>query len=145
MHKSSPLGSPQTDKIGTLRMGAHGGTLLLDEIGDISLECKPSSSRVLQGSEIFETLGSSEPNSRWMSNLITATHQNWKNAPRPNPAPRDLFFTRPERLPLQVPPLRPTGSTHSSPCIHFHASSRPQMPKKRMAGIEGRCHGFAKF
>src|SRR6202035_5465988 len=58
-HVKGAFTSAHRDKVGRFEL-AHGGTLLLDEIGDISLEVQTKLLRVLQEMTI-ERVGSSEP------------------------------------------------------------------------------------
>jgi len=82
---------------------ADGGSLFLDEIGDISLELQPKLLRAVQEQE-FERLGSSrtiQVNVR----LITATHRNLAAMIRDEKFRQDLFY-RLNVFPIEIPPLR---------------------------------------
>jgi formate hydrogenlyase transcriptional activator len=82
---------------------ADGGSLFLDEIGDISLEIQPKLLRAIQEQE-FERLGSSrtiQVNVR----LIAATHRDLGAMIREEKFREDLFY-RFNVFPIEIPPLR---------------------------------------
>ena len=82
---------------------ADGGSLFLDEIGDISLELQPKLLRAIQEQE-FERLGSSrtiQVNVR----LIAATHRDLRAMIREEEFREDLFY-RFNVFPIEIPPLR---------------------------------------
>ncbi len=82
---------------------ADGGSLFLDEIGDISLDLQPKLLRAVQEQE-FERLGSSTTihvNVR----LIAATHRDLRAMIREEKFREDLFY-RFNVFPIEIPPLR---------------------------------------
>jgi formate hydrogenlyase transcriptional activator len=82
---------------------ADGGSLFLDEIGDISLELQPKLLRAVQEQE-FERLGSTrtiEVNVR----MIAATHRHLPAMIRDGKFREDLFY-RLNVFPIEIPPLR---------------------------------------
>ena len=82
---------------------ADGGSLFLDEIGDISLELQPKLLRAVQERE-FERLGSArtiEVNVR----MIAATHRDLPSMIRDGKFREDLFY-RLNVFPIEIPPLR---------------------------------------
>jgi formate hydrogenlyase transcriptional activator len=82
---------------------ADGGSLFLDEIGDISLELQPKLLRAIKEQE-FERLGSSKTiqvNVR----LIAATHRDLGAMIRDEKFREDLFY-RFNVFPIEIPPLR---------------------------------------
>ena len=82
---------------------ADGGSLFLDEIGDISLELQPKLLRAIQEQE-FERLGSSrtiQVNVR----LIAATHRDLRAMIQDEKFREDLFY-RFNVFPIEIPPLR---------------------------------------
>jgi formate hydrogenlyase transcriptional activator len=82
---------------------ADGGSLFLDEIGDISLELQPKLLRAVQEQE-FERLGSTrtiEVNVR----MIAATHRDLPGLIRDGKFREDLFY-RLNVFPIEIPPLR---------------------------------------
>ena len=82
---------------------ADGGSLFLDEIGDISLELQPKLLRAVQEQE-FERLGSArtiQVNVR----IIAATHRDLPAMIREDKFREDLFY-RFNVFPIEIPPLR---------------------------------------
>jgi formate hydrogenlyase transcriptional activator len=82
---------------------ADGGSLFLDEIGDISLELQPKLLRAVQEQE-FERLGSArtiQVNVR----MIAATHRDLGAMIREEKFREDLFY-RFNVFPIEIPPLR---------------------------------------
>jgi len=82
---------------------ADGGSLFLDEIGDISLELQPKLLRAIQEQE-FERLGSSRTISVNVR-LIAATHRDLGAMIREEKFREDLFY-RFNVFPIEIPPLR---------------------------------------
>jgi formate hydrogenlyase transcriptional activator len=82
---------------------ANGGTIFLDEIGEIPLELQTKLLRVLQERE-FERLGSSRT-LRTDARLIAATNRDLETMVSEQKFRSDLFF-RLNVFPVHVPPLR---------------------------------------
>jgi len=90
---------------------ADGGSLFLDEIGDISLELQPKLLRAIQEQE-FERLGSArtiQVNIR----MIAATHRDLGAMIREGKFREDLFY-RLNVFPIEIPPLR--NGARTFPC-----------------------------
>ena len=90
------------DKNGTFKE-ADGGTLLLDEIGDLSLEAQAKVLRVLQEGE-FEPVGASKTE-KVDVRVVAATHRDLKSEVDEGNFREDLYF-RLAVLVLDLPPLR---------------------------------------
>ena len=91
-----------TRQIGRFEM-ADGGTIFLDEIGELSLELQVKLLRVLQEGE-FERLGGPKT-IRVNVRVIAATNRNLIEAVRNGEFRKDLFY-RLSVFPIEVPPLR---------------------------------------
>jgi sigma-54 dependent transcriptional regulator, flagellar regulatory protein len=82
---------------------AEGGTLLLDEIGDMSLPMQVKLLRVLQ-ERCFERVGSNRSHTCNVR-IIAATHRNLEKAIAAGEFREDLFY-RLNVFPIEIPPLR---------------------------------------
>jgi formate hydrogenlyase transcriptional activator len=101
-HEKGAFTGAVSQKIGRLEL-ADGGTLLLDEIGDIPLELQPKLLRVLQDQE-FERLGSTRT-IRVHVRLVAATNRDLARRVADHQFRNDLFY-RLNVFPIRVPPLR---------------------------------------
>jgi formate hydrogenlyase transcriptional activator len=101
-HEKGAFTGAIAQRIGRFEV-ADGGTIFLDEIGEIPLELQTKLLRVLQERE-FERLGSSRT-LRTDARLIAATNRNLEAMVSEGEFRSDLFF-RLNVFPVQVPPLR---------------------------------------
>jgi len=106
---------------------ADGGSLFLDEIGDISPELQPKLLRAVQEQE-FERLGSSrtiQVNVR----LIAATHRNLETMIQEHKFREDLFY-RLNVFPIEIPPLRERREDIPPLVNYFVSKLAPRMGKR---------------
>jgi two-component system nitrogen regulation response regulator GlnG len=82
---------------------AHGGTIFLDEIGDMPLELQAKLLRVLQSGEVT-SVGGRRPE-RVDVRILAATHRNLEEAVATGKFREDLLY-RLRVVPIHVPPLR---------------------------------------
>jgi formate hydrogenlyase transcriptional activator len=82
---------------------AEGGTIFLDEIGELPMETQIALLRVLQDQK-FERLGGNQP-LRANARVITATNRDLQSAIAAGSFRRDLFY-RLNVFPIEIPPLR---------------------------------------
>jgi transcriptional regulator with GAF, ATPase, and Fis domain len=103
------------DRIGRFQL-ADGGTIFLDEVGDIPLPLQGKLLRVLQEKE-FERVG--EDRSRKVDvRVIAATNKDLEKAVDAGEFREDLYY-RLSVFPVQVPPLRKRGDDVVMLAVHF--------------------------
>ena len=110
---------------------AHGGTIFLDEVGELPLDAQVRLLRVLQEKEI-ERVGGSEPvpvNIR----VIAATHRDLESMMAEERFREDLYF-RLKVFPVVIPPLRDRLADLPALAHHF------MQKKRREMGLPGTPH-----
>jgi DNA-binding NtrC family response regulator len=112
---------------------AHGGTIFLDEIGDMSPNLQVKLLRVLQD-RTFEPVGSSKSVTTDVR-VIAATNQNLEEAIREKRFREDLFF-RLNVIPIEVPPLRERPEDIPLLAQHFLDVAN----QEKVAAVEGFSH-----
>jgi len=111
---------------------ANGGTIFLDEIGDLSLETQSKLLRVLQERE-FERLGGTKA-IKVDVRVVAATNQNLEEKIKEKLFREDLFY-RLNVFPIYIPPLRERKDDIPVLAEHFLSLYARQMnkPAKRIA------------
>lgn len=104
---------------------AQGGTVFLDEVGDLPAEAQTSLLRVLQEGT-FERVGSSQP-LRADVRVLAATHVELEHAVAQGRFRSDLYY-RLNVLRLQMPPLRERGTDVQLLAEHFLRCFRLRHP-----------------
>ena len=101
-HEKGAFTSANKRKIGRFEL-ANGGTIFLDEIGELPIKVQQKLLRVLQSGE-FERLGNSmtlKTNTR----IIAATNRNLEEEVKNSQFREDLYY-RLNVFPIDIPPLR---------------------------------------
>ncbi|HBZ70298.1 MAG TPA: DNA-binding response regulator [Deltaproteobacteria bacterium] len=109
---------------------ANGGSIFLDEIGDMSSNLQVKMLRVLQD-RTFEPVGSSKT-VRVNVRVIAATNQNLEQAIRERRFREDLFY-RLNVIPIEMPPLRERSD--DVPLLIHHFLERVNHGKAKAVGI----------
>ncbi|MBI4126590.1 MAG: sigma-54-dependent Fis family transcriptional regulator, partial [Deltaproteobacteria bacterium] len=111
---------------------ADGGTIFLDEIGDMSLKLQVKLLRVLQEQQ-FEPVGSNK--SRQVDvRIIAATNHDLERAVRERRFREDLYY-RLNVIPIHVPPLRERRSDIPL-LVHFFLNQYNQAAGQQVKGID---------
>jgi two-component system response regulator GlrR len=110
---------------------SHGGTIFLDEIGDMSLSLQAKLLRVLQEKK-FYPIGSEKPLEVDVR-VIVATNKDLEAAVKNSTFREDLFY-RVHVVPIDLPPLRERKEDISPLAEHFLKEISQRM-KKEMKGI----------
>jgi formate hydrogenlyase transcriptional activator len=124
-HEKGAFTGAIAQRIGRFEV-ADGGTIFLDEIGEIPLELQTKLLRVLQERE-FERLGSSRT-IRTDARLIAATNRNLEAMVSEQKFRSDLFF-RLDVFPVHVPPLRERDGDIPLLARHFTQQFSRRMKK----------------
>ena len=114
-HEKGAFTGAWTQRAGRFQL-ANGGTLLLDEIGDLPLELQPKLLRVLQEQE-FERLGSTQT-IRTDVRIIAATNQDLEQMVVDRKFRADLFY-RLNVFPIAIPALRERPEDVEPLIMHF--------------------------
>ncbi|MDP2318183.1 MAG: sigma-54 dependent transcriptional regulator [Acidobacteriota bacterium] len=127
-HRRGAFTGAQDDSPGLIRSAA-GGTLLLDEIGEMSLEAQPKLLRFLETGEILP-LGETRPQFVDVR-VVAATNANLEQLVADGRFREDLYY-RLSVIPLQVPPLRERREEIPLLVEHFldkfsHELQKPQL------------------
>src|SRR4029079_9246758 len=113
---------------------ASGGTLVLDEIGEVSLATQVTLLRVLDAATFRRVGGTAEI--RVDVRIIAATHRDLASLVRAGLLREDLFY-RLSTLALRVPPLRERGDDIDLMARHFVSlfNQRFALARRRAAAV----------
>jgi PAS domain S-box-containing protein len=125
-HEKGAFTGALNRKIGRFEL-ANGGTIFLDEIGDLPLGLQSRLLRVLQESE-FERVGG-EKTIKVDVRVITATNRNLDQQVLKNKFRQDLFY-RLNVFPITCPPLRDRVDDIPSLVHHFIHKYNPKVSNK---------------
>jgi len=95
---------------------AHGGTLLLDEVGDLPLHLQPKLLRALEERQVRKVGGGSPLD--FDVRLLTSTHRDLPELVEQGRFRDDLFY-RIKVVTIDVPPLRERGDDVLELAVHF--------------------------
>ncbi len=101
-HEVGSFTGATSQRVGAFEL-ANGGTLFMDEIGELPLDMQPKLLRVLEQREI-QRLGASSPR-KVDVRIVSATHRNLEQMVREGKFREDLFY-RLCQVPLTLPALR---------------------------------------
>ncbi len=137
-HEKGAFTGALTRKIGRFEL-ADGGTILLDEIGDLALELQSKLLRVLQEGE-FERIGSTTTQ-KIDVRVIAATNRKLEKEVAMGSFRSDLYY-RLSVFPIEVPPLRERQDDIPLLVWYFIARSQrklgksiTEVPKKTMEAL----------
>lgn len=110
---------------------ADGGTVFLDEIGDMPLELQAKLLRVLQDYEFYR-IGGTKPR-KVNVRVISATHQDLPQKIKEKTFRADLYY-RLNVVPINIPPLR--ERKEDIPVLTYHFLSKFNIQHQRNVGID---------
>ncbi|GAB2584127.1 sigma-54-dependent transcriptional regulator [Spirosoma areae] len=125
-HEKGAFTGASAQKIGRFEL-ANGGTIFLDEIGEMPIELQAKLLRVLQEGE-FERLGSTKT-LKVNVRVIAATNRNLETEIQAGRFREDLYY-RLNVFPLQSPPLRERKEDIPLLVRHFCAKHGPGIGRK---------------
>jgi PAS domain S-box-containing protein len=125
-HVKGAFTNAYVDKPGRFEM-ANGGTIFLDEIGEMSLATQVKLLGVLEGGR-FERVGSNETISVDVR-IVAATNRNLENAVREGRFREDLYY-RIRVIPIVLPPLRERSDDIPLLVNHYREKFNREMNKQ---------------
>ncbi|MBJ3786789.1 sigma-54-dependent transcriptional regulator [Devosia sediminis] len=125
-HKKGAFTGAHADQAGKFAE-AHGGTIFLDEVGELPLETQVKLLRALQEGEI-EPVGATRPE-KVNVRVISATNRRLLNLAKSGEFREDLFY-RLNVFPIYVPPLRERREDLQALVDHFIARFSAEAGKR---------------
>jgi two-component system nitrogen regulation response regulator NtrX len=122
-HEKGAFTGAESRKIGKIE-AADGGSLLLDEVGDMALEAQAKLLRVFEENEV-ERVGGGRP-IRVDVRVIAATNKDLSAAIEKGEFREDLYY-RLNVVPIAVPPLRDRAEDIPELVDHFHRRFAEEM------------------
>jgi tetratricopeptide (TPR) repeat protein len=116
-HRKGSFTGATSDSLGVIR-AADGGTLLLDEIGELPLDVQPKLLRFLENNEVLP-IGEQKPR-RVDVRVVAATHRDLAQDVRERRFREDLFY-RLNVIPIRIAPLRERPDDVLALARHFAA------------------------
>ncbi|MBL8717536.1 MAG: sigma 54-interacting transcriptional regulator [Myxococcales bacterium] len=132
-HEKGSFTGAVAQKIGYFE-AAHGGTLLLDEIGDLSHPMQVKLLRVLEAREIVR-VGAVKPRPVDVR-VLAATHRDLEEMVAEGTFRRDLYY-RLDGLTLHIPPLRERPSDLEALARKFAAAQGRELTAAAVARLRG--------
>jgi DNA-binding NtrC family response regulator len=126
-HQRGAFTGADQERAGMIEQAA-GGTLLLDEIGDLSLASQVKLLRLLQEGEYYP-LGSDRPK-RIQARVVVATHHDLGEKQRAGTFRKDLYY-RLRTHQVHIPPLRQRKQDIALLLDHFLAEAAEELGKSK--------------
>jgi DNA-binding NtrC family response regulator len=130
-----------THKSGKVEM-ADGGTVFLDEIGEMPLDLQVRVLRLIQEREI-EKVGASQPISVDVR-IIAATHRNLESLVEAGQFREDLYY-RLAVVPIELPPLRARSEDIPEFVLEFFQQSRKKCHRENLRLPESLIPYFSRY
>lgn len=131
-HEKGAFTDAKDRKMGLFEI-ANGGTIFLDEIGDLDLNLQGKILKVIED-KTFRRVGGVET-LKFKGRIIAATNQNLENLVSENRFRRDLYY-RLMLLPIYLPPLRERGNDIFILAEHF-ISEFNELYRKNLPKVRG--------
>ncbi len=121
---------------------AHTGTLLLDEVGELSAEAQAKLLRAIEAREI-ERVGAAKP-IKVDVRILAATNRDLAREVREGRFREDLFF-RLNVIPMEIPPLRERPGDIAALVSHFAALNRRRSGQAAPVWTQGAVDALSRY